>query len=30
MNVIEICLIIAVSSVGIALIIGAWKHDWKD
>lgn len=30
MTVFGICCIIAVISIGIALIIGAWKHDWND
>lgn len=30
MNVFGICMIIFAASIGIALIIGAWKHDWKD
>ena len=30
MTVFGICCIIAVTSIGIALIIGAWKHDWND
>lgn len=30
MSVFGICAIIFVSAIGIALIIGAWKQDWKD
>lgn len=30
MSVFGICCIIAVSAIGIALVIGAIKHDWKD
>lgn len=30
MSVFGICCIIAVSAIGIALIIGAWKHDWSE
>ena len=29
MTVLGICAIIFVASIGIALIIGAWKHDWN-
>lgn len=30
MSIFGICMIIFVASIGIALIIGAWKSDWKD
>lgn len=30
MSAFGICCIIAVVAIGIALIIGAWKHDWKE
>ena len=30
MSVFGICMIIFAASIGIALIIGTWKHDWKD
>ncbi len=30
MSAFRICCIIAAAAIGIALIIGAWKHDWKE
>ena len=30
MSAFGVCCIIALAAIGIALLIGAWKHDWKE